>query len=254
MKFARKVLPMFLILIISGCTVADGQTTVTRKFNGIDGVALLGSGDLDISIGNKEEITIYAPSDLIPYLLTEMKDGTLYIGKRKKGWKKFKNWNKNVRYKLTVKSISYVSVSGSGDIDADKLVGNKCTVKVSGSGNIDIREIDSDKSKVHVSGSGDIEIANLSADILGVTINGSGDVDINGTTDELDVTLSGSGDFKGKKLEADNVSIDIYGSGDASIWATDTLNAHTTGSGDVIYHGDPSVKSRSTGSGDVRHP
>lgn len=253
MKSINRFVSFILLFVVTGCTTVEGQTTEVRSFNGIDGVTLLGSGDVDISIGNKEELTIHAPADLIPYLLTENKDGTLYIGKRKKGWKKFKNWNENVRYKLTVKSISYVSVSGSGDIDADKLVGNKCAVKVSGSGDIDIREIDSDKSKVHVSGSGDIEIANLSADFLGVSINGSGDIDLNGQTDELDVTISGSGDFTGNNLKSENVSVNIYGSGDARVWATKTLNAHTTGSGDVIYHGDPSVSSRTTGSGDVRH-
>ena len=253
MKIINRFIPFILLFILASCTTTEAQTSQVRTFNGIDGVALLGSADVDISIGNKEEITIHAPADLIPYLLTEKKDGTLYIGKRKKGWKKFRSFNENIHYDLVVKSISYVSVSGSGDIDAEKLSGGKCSVKVSGSGNIAVDQINSNKLKVNISGSGDIDIDNISVDILGASINGSGDMNINGKADELDVTVSGSGDFTGNDLKAEDVSIDLYGSGDARVWATETLNAHITGSGDVTYHGNPTVNSRVTGSGDIRH-
>ncbi len=253
MKIINRFIPFILLFLLTGCTTVDGQVSEVRTFRGIDGVALLGSGDVSITLGDKEEITIHAPADLIPYLLTEKKDGTLYIGKRKKGWRKHRSFNERVHYDLVVKSLKYVSISGSGDIDAEKLSGEKCSVKVSGSGNIEVDRIRSNKLKVNISGSGDIDIENLSADILGVSINGSGDTDINGKTDELDVTISGSGDFTGNKLKSENVSIDIYGSGDARIWATETLNIHITGSGDVTYHGNPTVNSRVTGSGNIRH-
>ncbi|NHZ86631.1 MAG: hypothetical protein GWP19_12255, partial [Planctomycetia bacterium] len=128
MKIINRFIPFILLFILTGCNTAEGQVTEVRTFSGINGVAFLGSGDASITLGDKEEITIHAPADLIPYLLTEKKDGTLYIGKRKKGWKKFRNWNENVRYDLVVKSISHVSVSGSGDVDVEKLSGNKCTV------------------------------------------------------------------------------------------------------------------------------
>lgn len=213
MKIINRFIPFILLVLLTGCTTVDAQVTEVRTFSGIDGVALFGSGDVSITLGNKEELVIHAPAELIPYLKTELKDGTLYIGKRKNGWKKFKFFNEHIHYDLVVKSLKYVSISGSGDID----------------------------------------IENLSADILGVSINGSGDIDINGKTDELDVTISGSGDFTSNKLKSENVSINIYGSGDARVWATESLDVHVSGSGDVTYHGNPTVNSRVTGSGDIRH-
>ena len=116
MKINNRFITVILLVLLMGCTTVEGQASEVRTFSGVDGVALLGSGDLSITIGNKEEITINAPADLIQYLITEEKDGTLYIGKRKKGWKKFKHLNENIHYDLVVKSISRVSVSGSGDI------------------------------------------------------------------------------------------------------------------------------------------
>jgi hypothetical protein len=253
MKIINQLIPVLLLVLFTGFTTVEAQTTEIRTFKGIDGVALLGSGDVDITLGNKEEITIHAPSDLIPYLLTEKKNGTLYIGKRKKGWKKFRNWNENVHYNLVLKDLNRISVSGSGDIDVEKLSGEKCTIKVSGSGNIEVDQIHSKGVKVTVSGSGDIDIDDISTDVLGVSINGSGDITIEGKADELDGTISGSGEFTGHELRSKNVSVNIYGSGDASVWVTESLEVHISGSGDVTYHGNPTVNSRSTGSGDVRH-
>lgn len=232
MKIINRFIPFILLFVFAGCTTVEGQTSKVRTFKGIDGIVLMGSGYVDISIGNKEEITLHAPADLIPYLLTEKKDGTLYIGKRKKGWKKFRSFYENIHYDLVVKQINRISVSGSGNIEID--------------------QINSEKLKVTVSGSGDIDIDNLSADILRVSINGSGNINLDGKVDELDVTISGSGDFTGNNLKAEDVSIDLYGSGDVCVWATKSLDVHVSGSGDVTYHGNPTVNSRVTGSGDIR--
>lgn len=253
MKIINRFVPILLLILLIGCTTVDAQAVEVRTFSEIDGVSLLGSGDVSITLGNKEKITIHAHADLIPYLLTENKDGTLYIGKRKKGWKKYRRFNENVHYDLVVKELTHISVSGSGDIDAEKLSGGKCSVKIAGSGNIEVDQIQADKLKINISGSGDIDIDNLSADILGVSINGSGDINLAGKADELDGTISGSGDFTANKLKSKNVSINIYGSGDARVWATEALEVHVSGSGDVTYHGNPTVNSRVTGSGDIRH-
>lgn len=251
MKRIITLLPVLLMIL--SCTVSGEQATEVRTFNGIDGVALLGSGDVTITLGDKEEITIHAPADLIPYLLTENKDGTLYIGKRKKGWKNFIRFNDHVHYDLIVKQISDISVSGSGDMEVEKLKGNNCSVKISGSGNVDIDQINSQELNVQIFGSGDINISNLSTDILGVTISGSGNVEIDGKTDKLDVTISGSGDFTADNLRSKNAEITQHGSGNSYIWVTEKLNIHISGSGDVLYKGDPSIRSRTTGSGDIRH-
>ena len=253
MKIINRFIPIIVLVLLTGCITAEGQTTEVRTFSGIDGVALLGSGDVSITLGDKEEITIHAPADLIPYLLTENKDGTLQIGKRKKGWKKFRYINKNVHYDLVVKNLTHVSVSGSGDIDAEKLSGGKCSVNISGSGDIEIDQINSDKLKANVSGSGDIDIENLSANFLEVSINGSGNIELDGKIDELDVTINGSGDFTGNDLKSENVSINIYGSGNSSVYAIESLDVHIFGNGDVTYHGNPIVNSRTTGSGAIRH-
>lgn len=252
MKFFSKVIPVLIIIFISLNVVnAQNQTGMVRTFKNVDGVALLGSGDVKIVHGNRNEIAIHAPADIVPYITTKVDNGTLEIGKRKKGWKKFRMFHENISYDVVVKNIDHLRVSGSGNISADKLDGMKCSVKVSGSGNINLEDVKGEKTAVAVSGSGNIEIDELQSNVLGVTISGSGDVAISGKVEELDITISGSGDFEGRNLKSDNASVDIYGSGDATFGCKDYLEALITGSGDIVCYGNPSLRSRTTGSGDV---
>ncbi len=251
MKRINHILPFLLIIFITGCSTAESQTSEIRTFTNITGVSLLGSGDVDIKIGDKEELVIHAPADLLPYLITEVKDGTLKIGKRRNGWKKYKKCNEKINYALTVKNIDHLLLSGSGNISAEKLSGEDCTVKVSGSGDIDIAMINSDKLSIHISGSGDISVVKVTSNMIGTTISGSGDVDINGKIEKCDFTISGSGNLYGAGLKCDEASIDIYGSGDSELNIKDFLKAHISGSGNVYYGGSPKIDSRISGSGKI---
>jgi len=255
MKMLKTISLFLLIFFITGCTTAKNQssqhTSEVRSFTNIKGVSLIGSGDLDIKLGDKEELTIYAPTDLLPYLITEVDNGTLTIGKRKNGWKKYKHLNEKINYELTVKSIDHLKLSGSGDISAERLSGNNCSIKISGSGNIDIETVTSDKLTLQVSGSGDISIIKAKANIIGTTISGSGNIDVDGNADEFDLTISGSGNLYGANFNCEDASIDIYGSGDADLTVKNVLKAHISGSGDIYYGGSPNIDSRITGSGKI---
>jgi len=256
MKTINKIFPIFLIIILMSCSisVAESQTAEVRTFQNVQGVNLLGSGNVDIVIGDKEEVTIHAPEELIPYLVTEVHDGTLLLGKRKKAWKNFKFINEKIKYNVILKNLDHVKVSGSGNINAERLAGEECYVKVSGSGNVDVGSIDTDDLIVKVSGSGNIDLLSVSADDVDVTISGSGNVDLTGVINELDLTVSGSGNFDGTKMKCDDASIDIHGSGNAKLGIVkDELNAHISGSGDVYYGGNPRINTHSSGSGKIKH-
>jgi len=98
--------------MLSEVTLAKNQTGTVRTFNSFDGIALLGSGNVEIIHGNKNEVIIHAPNDLIPYLITEVENGTLKIDKRKKGWKKFRFFHDEIQYMITVKDIDHLKISG----------------------------------------------------------------------------------------------------------------------------------------------
>jgi hypothetical protein len=204
-------------------------TTTTRSTSSYDGIKAAGSMDVNLVQGKEGEITIKGDSNLLEYIITEVRDNKLVI-KTKKGF--------NIRSTKTIvvtvpyESITSVSLSGSGDVE------NSGTIKA-------------DEFKVAIAGSGDIKLK-VDSQSLESAISGSGDIELNGSTTDLTVKIAGSGDFDGRNLDSTNVNVKIAGSGGANVVCNGELKARVAGSGDVKYSGKPTNKdTKVSGSGSV---
>ena len=139
---------------------------------------------------------------------------------------------KPVTVYITIPTIEYVGLSGSGSI--------KSTGKFSGL----------DEVEMAVTGSGDITMQ-IEAKETELHITGSGEIELAGTTRSLYVEITGSGDVMTKELVASTCKIQISGSGDAAVYVNGDLETQISGSGDVRYRGNASVTAKISGSGEV---
>ena len=218
---------------VGGFTGVRGSGNVVEEIRDVSdftGVALAGSGELTIEVGETESLRIEAEDNLMEYLKAEVHNGVLEIGVEN-------NVNLNpsrpMRFYLTVRELDRIVLSGSGDIRAPDLEARRFSVTISGSG--------------------DVELEKLDADTLDVTISGSGSLDVaDGQVTGQNVTISGSGTHTARDLESERAKVIIVGSGAATIRVNDHLRAIITGSGDVRYLGNPAIDSSVTGSGDVK--
>jgi carbon monoxide dehydrogenase subunit G len=185
------------------------MTSESRNVSGFSEVELQGVGNLSIQQTGSESLTVEAEEDVIPKLRTEVENNRLIIGPESNT---SIHTIKPINYKLTVK-----------DLDA---------LKLSGSGNIEAEDIETDK--------------------LAVTINGTGDVKMAGRADSQDIDISGSGNYQAGNLESKEVKIAVGGSGSAIVNVSDELDAKVSGSGSVEYVGDPTVNQDVSGAGRVR--
>ena len=271
-----------LALSLSACTVYDlnniGNTktingsgnviTEKRDVQNFDRVDLKGIGNLTIIQGSEESLTITADENLMQYITSKVVNGTLEIG-----------MEPNVSlipshkmdYKLVVKSISGIQLSGFGNIDSEGLTGDYMEVKLSGSGDLNIGTIESKSLLVRISGfgnfdsksikaktptieitgSGDINVEKLEADDLSVKISGFGNTILAGKVLTQDVQILGSGDYKAENLESNSAVVKITGFGNPTVWVKDELNVTITGGGNVEYYGSPRVTQTMTGFGKV---
>ncbi|MEO8764425.1 MAG: head GIN domain-containing protein [Ginsengibacter sp.] len=108
-----------------------------------------------------------------------------------------------------------LTLSGSGNINVNKLWAPTLDANISGSGNIRIVEGSAITEKLRISGSGDINVSNVAATYVTTTTSGSGKTDVN-ASESLDVTISGSGS--------------VYYTGNP------VINTYISGSGKVIHH------------------
>ena len=198
----------------------DGNiTTTTRNTGDYDGLKAAGPMYFKLVQGTEGKITIQGVSNLMEYIITEVKDGKLVV-RSKKGVNL--KPTKTIVVTVPYQSISSVSLAGSGDVE------NSDAIKA-------------DDFKVALAGSGDIDLK-VDADSLESSIAGSGDIQLSGSTGSLETKIAGSGDFDGSSLDSKDVDVKIAGSGDVNVVCNGTLKVRISGSGDVKYSGNPTNK------------
>ncbi len=195
--------------------------TEERAVRGFDRVSLTGAGDVIVTQGESEALTVETDDNLMPYLKTEVKNGTLILGFTEEARRVNIRPSKGIKFHLQVKELSGLELLGAGDLKAASL--------------------DSDRLEILLAGAGDVDIAALRAEVLVVHLNGAGNVVLAGQVTEQDIALNGAGDYRAGELESQVVNVRLNGAGNATVWASGTLDARIPGVGQVRYYGDPQV-------------
>jgi len=237
----KKIITLALALGMMACTSAQwgkrvkgngDVVTIERSVGNYDEVAMAGWFDVELVSGTEGEITLKGESNLLEYIITEVKNGKLVIKTEKGVNLKPSDWKSGIYVTVPVESVHGVSLSGSGD-----LVG-KTTLKA-------------DHFSTAMSGSGDVTLT-IEADEVDAALSGSGDINLSGRATDFTVSVSGSGDIRAYELEADFVTATVSGSADIKVTANESIDARVSGSGDIQYRGNPNkIKSKASGSGDI---
>ena len=204
-------------------------TSEERTVENFERISLESTGELTIIQGDEEGITVEADDNLLPYIETRVSGHELRIGFQRNVSIETRN---PIRYTLRVKDLERISVSGSGEVEAEALDTKKLSLEISGSGNVNIADLQTEDLRVRVSGSGNFELA--------------------GAAEEQDVTISGSGNYNASDLMSHRAVVNVTGSGDVTTWADEELDVRVSGHGNVGYYGKPSISQSVTGSGEVK--
>ena len=219
-----------LLLITGSCGFfrdAGAPTTQDRPIEGVTAVRLLTSGDLTITVGQAEKLSVTAGANQQVGLTTQVIDGTLILDNKSSD-----AMNGDISYALTVPPLRSVDLSGSGTVTGAGVLTGDATVTVSGSGAAGLTGLELSGVVVDLSGSGNVELA--------------------GRAGAQQVTVSGSGNYQAADLTTQQTDIAVSGSGDAAVNASQRLTASVTGSGTITYTGNPAqIDRQSTGSGGI---
>ena len=212
-------------------TLEGSGTMITQEriVSGFDSVELRGFGDLTITQGSSESLTIEAEDNIIDKLTSEVVKNKLILSTVDDFT--FKSL-KGVHYTLTVIDLKRVDLTGLGSIEMDGL--------------------NTQRLKINESGSGNLTIHNLDAQSLDIEIGGLGSVELDGKAPDQVITISGAGNYSGYELKSDRTKVTINGLGNALVWATESLNVKISGTGNVEYYGDPQLTESITGLGRVK--
>lgn len=223
-------------LALSACIGIVGEAkgsgnvvTELRDVSDFNRVYLNCSGDAVITQNGEQSVTIETDDNILEYITTEVRDGTLYLDI---DTTKIKTVSPTrLQFEVNVADLDAVTVAASGDISAASL--------------------DVDSLVVKTSASGHIRIDSLMAEEVDMRLGGSGDVALMGEVPNQEVLITGSGGVLAEDLKSDTVKIRISGSGDATVWAIESLNVNLGSSGSVSYYGDPVTGFEDNGSGEI---
>ncbi|WP_264564095.1 head GIN domain-containing protein [Flavobacterium sp. N3904] len=237
----KKTIQLFVLAALFITTIANAQWTnkkvkgngkvITEKrtTSGYDEINVSGFFDVVLVSGKEGAISIKGEENLLPYVKVEVDGNVLKIYTEKNV-----NINTNKEIVLTVpfEQISFVSLSGSGDLKSkNTIVGSKFTAKLSGSGDLTL----------------DVKTTDFEANL-----SGSGDVVLTGSSDNFVSKISGSGDVDAADLITKSANLTISGSGDMKVNCSQNLYARVSGSGDIAYKGNPESKdTKVSGSGEI---
>jgi hypothetical protein len=231
---------MFILTSCNALTQRDtSYVTQTYPLQDITHLALGTSGELYLTQGDTESLTIETSESVLPRINVTNDSGQLTLTVEP-------DFNflhtETIIYRLTVKNLNAITLSGSGDIFAGLLTGERLDVKVSGSGNLVMDQVTVSEFTTQVSGSGDVQVTDLQADTVETHSSGSSDVTLNGKVETHTLKITGSGQVLADNLETTTILVEVNGSGEALLWAQGALEVEVSGSGEVEYYGNPHVE------------
>ncbi len=204
----------------------------TRKVSDYTAIASSGSIEVIVTYGNGKDIEVEADENLLPYIITEIKD-----------------------HQLVIKTKNLVNINSSHKIAVHAALTKITSLQLSGSGNImgEGKFSSEGEMAIKLSGSGGIHLSFTQTGSLNVAISGSGNIQLDGITSSINASISGSGNIDCNNVVCDDASAKISGSGNVKVFANKSLTASISGSGNVYYKGPASdIKKKTSGSGRVR--
>ncbi|MBX7198161.1 MAG: DUF2807 domain-containing protein [Rhodospirillaceae bacterium] len=214
--------PYSLVLLITAFAAAPAWATEeTRTVPAFKAVEFKGVGQVDVTAGKDQSVTLIASKKTLEQIVTEVEDGTLKIK-----WESARD-----RHSWLWRFVM------PDDHDSDKV-----TVRITAP----------EVTKVGVSGAAEVNARNIDGAGVEFSVSGAAKIRANGKADRLTVNISGAGDADLDQLEVKDAVVSIAGVGKAQVNPTNTLNATIAGAGEIRYEGEPKVVSSISGAGSVR--
>ena len=221
--------------------VFEGGPRVTdvRQHNGFEEIEIKGSPTVYYTQADSFSVRVTGPQNYVDDILTEINGKTLVVRNRGKISVVNISFEGEDEVAVYVTSPDLVSLrlNGSGDFVSKRLIdSDNMDIVLRGSGDIDIDSLICDRCQVELVGSGDIDVNRLEAQRVSASLIGSGDIDLKlKKVQNTKLSLKGSGDIDAHFAEGcGTVDCELRGSGDISIKGpVGKVNSHKFGSGDI---------------------
>jgi hypothetical protein len=217
---------------ICDCLKSTGEIIKeTRQLGEFERINLDNNINLIITQDSSYTAVIESGENLMSLIKTDVKDNCLYI-KNDNVCNWVRSYKKEINVYLTLKKLSYITNTGSGDITStDTIFTNIIGIE-------------------NVNGSGTINMILKSKESYFFEILGPADFIIKGKSGYNYIWASGYGKFDCSELSSSNSLTINNGTNNCFVNVSNNLDARITGTGNIYYKGNPkSIESDIKGDG-----
>lgn len=239
MNFAKTIV-LFVIAMsagLLGCVDHDLLTdssqifgsgrmvTEVRERPSFTGVAFNTAGDVYITQGEEQSITVTTDDNLQEYIDTKVSDGILHI---------------QVRTGISISNLTLNVELVMPDIES-LIVNSAGSIRTRGT-------INTDELVIDINSAGNIE-ADVNAGTIFSLLASAGSMFLDGTATLHKSILASAGSLKAFGLSTHTTDILVSSAGHAEVYATELLIAQLTSAGHLYYKGNPQLSITETSTG-----
>ena len=129
-----------------------------RPVRNFDRISLIGIGEVNITQADEESLTVEADDNLMRYIRTEVRNGTLILGFTNAIRKKNIRPSEPIRFNLSVRELADLDSSGVGDVNVASLDTDRLEIVISGAVDVDVESLVAEKLVVDINGAGDVRL------------------------------------------------------------------------------------------------
>ncbi len=224
------------VAVVLATAGAQAQQQQSRPVTG-DFQQVESGGGIDVYLtqGPTAAVTVEAPPEALPHVVTEVRNGALVIH-----WEQNFSWHglmgpqRGVKVYITAPHLTGLVLSGGADAH----------------GQTPLR---ADDFSIRASGGSDVTLA-LQAKTVRAESSGGSDVTLTGKVERQEMKFSGGSDYHGFGLQSATATISASGGSDAEAWVDGELTANASGGSDLRYKGTARLANPRPGEDDdIRH-
>jgi hypothetical protein len=192
--------------------ISESKTEV-RDLSGFKGVSIANTITADISAGQDFKVVVDADEDVLPHVLTSVRNNSLIVEFERDWWKSLGRSDRKKKVHVTI------SLPELDDLD--------------------------------VSGASKASVTGVNSDTLKIDISGASAVSIDGTARSVNIDLSVASQLQAKQLFTESAEMDLSGASTVKINVSNRLSVDASGASSVVYSGSPRVTKATSGASSV---
>jgi len=200
---------------ISGSGKIETETRAPGEF---DAIAVVYPATIVINQGNEYLVTVEADDNLLPQLVTTVKDGVLSIENGEGIYFKRVTPTQTVKITITVKDLNEIVLARPGRVEVSGLKTAKLDLGLKSAGEVILQDLEADSLNVYMYG---------------------GKVISAGMANQLSVSIGKVGEFDGTSLQTQTANVQIGGTASTTVRVSDSLSVSLSGSVAMNYYGSP---------------